>query len=1262
MKKLLITLAAAATLFAAGLDMHAQTAEQIAAFEKDLQEFREDIKNVGMSVVFVKNNHIAYRNSFGVKNMETGEKVDEYTLFRIASISKSFSATSMMQLIDQGKVSLNTDVSKLAGFKVRNPKYPNKVITLEMLLSHTSSINDSEGYFTLDVIDPATNPNWKNCYNDYEPGKGYEYCNLNYNMVGTFIEKLSGERFDQYVVKHVLRPLRLYGGYCVDSLDSKRFASLYAWDGEKFYEETEAYEPRSERIRNYKTGRDTPVFSPTGGMKISAPDLARYMMMHMNYGTDPNQIKVIPEKLSKEMQRPRSSDENYGLALWQTDAYSPGVTLTGHTGGAYGLRSAMFFNPEEKYGFVVISNGALEYASDGKTNVLDGAVSLMYKHFVKNAPKEPETIPIIQPKREFRGAWIHIVGDTKMRNMTTDQIKSWFTSTLDILKDTGCNAVVFQVRPQADAFYESSLEPWTRFLTGEQGKAPDPYWDPLQFMVEECHARGMELHAWLNPYRVTSNDTEELCKDHMYYKKPELFLKYGKQLYLNPAEPEARAHTVKVIADIVKRYDVDAIHFDDYFYPYPIAGEEFPDEASFRKYGPAMGYSAGQKADWRRENVEILIKDINTTIKGIKPWIRFGISPFGIHRNVADTPDGTGSRTNGLSNYDQLYADVPGWAEKGYIDYITPQIYWKIGHRLADYDELIHWWNDGNFGGHLYVGQSISTFSEPDLDNPKVNQMGRKMQQVRDLPNVHGNTWWPGWSIEKNDGGFADLLKRYQSIPALIPAYSHIDDIAPAPVRNVALNGRNLTWTPAYTDDPMQKAAWYVVYKFAKGAKVNIEDNSAIVSVTKEPKLALSGDDKWCTFAITAVDHCWNESAPSVFTLGDGVYSIVTNPGENVAKQMRVSWASEQKGTYVKYTPAVDFDWSMAKIAKPEYEELCTAYDSLYSKDAYNNNFYEYARFIKCGATLDGLAPDTEYRYVICSENGKVLSEVHRFKTAGANKWSACIISDFHSYPPLPKRLESAMKMVRTIEEKDGSMDWILHLGDVTAWGGSWSFWKKLYDEPYFSKYLWAGLNGNHDNMVRTNAQSSDFFRYANYVPGNGYEGQEGVCYHFRYGNAMFVMLNNEDMRSDEGFRKAQAWVKKVVTDAKAKADAPDFVIVCEHYQWFYGESGKTSHYAKWKDLFEEIGVDLALSGNNHIYVRSKEIGGVTYLQTASSDNERGQEMEPSLTDNQDIIEYRWTEGGKTISALDLKAAGRKLTLSLYDRDGNKLDSVTIKK
>jgi CubicO group peptidase (beta-lactamase class C family) len=356
-------------------------------FEKDMGAYLAEIEAVGVSCAVVKDNKIIYHHNFGVKDLATGEPVDDQTLFRIASISKSFTATSLLQQIEQGKLSLTDDVSDLLGFKVRNPKFPDTVITLEMLLSHTSSINDDQGYWTtIDIINPDINPDAGLCYNDYEPGCGeYEYCNLNLNLAGTILERVSGERFDQYVVNHVLRPLGLYGGYCVDSLDKSRFAHLYAWDDEagKFVDNyDEAYAPRSEKVANYTMGHDALIFSPTGGMKISALDLARYMTMHMNYGTTPDGVRIISEESSRNMQVPRSEAEHYGLNLWLADDYVPGITLVGHTGGAYGLSSAMFFDPEKKYGFVIICSGS--HDAEGTHNVLHQGIARMYHYFIED--------------------------------------------------------------------------------------------------------------------------------------------------------------------------------------------------------------------------------------------------------------------------------------------------------------------------------------------------------------------------------------------------------------------------------------------------------------------------------------------------------------------------------------------------------------------------------------------------------------------------------------------------------------------------------------------------------------------------------------------------------------------------------------------------------------------------------------------------------------------------------------------------------------
>lgn len=340
---------------------------------------------VGLSVAVVKKGAMVYTTSFGLKNIENRTPLKENDIFRIASISKSFSATSIMQLVEAKKIKLDDDVSNLIGFKVRNPKFPDLVITLKMLLSHTSSLNDSEGYFTLDVINPEKNSDWEKCYSDYAPGADYRYCNLNFNMVGTIIERISGQRFDKYVKQHVLDPLGLYGGYQVGALDSSKFVSLYEYDSasKKFTAAPMAYNPRTTEIEQYVMGYSTPIFSPTGGMKISAIDLAKYMTMHMYFGKY-NSVRIIKKKSAHVMQTPVSNgEEGYGLALHKTRKIIPGKTLTGHTGSAYGLYSMMFFDPKEKFGIVAITNGCNPVYENAFNQPLRAVVNVLYEELIQ---------------------------------------------------------------------------------------------------------------------------------------------------------------------------------------------------------------------------------------------------------------------------------------------------------------------------------------------------------------------------------------------------------------------------------------------------------------------------------------------------------------------------------------------------------------------------------------------------------------------------------------------------------------------------------------------------------------------------------------------------------------------------------------------------------------------------------------------------------------------------------------------------------------
>ncbi len=465
------------------------------------------------------------------------------------------------------------------------------------------------------------------------------------------------------------------------------------------------------------------------------------------------------------------------------------------------------------------------------------------------------------PKREFRAAWIQSVNG-QFRGMPTEKLKQNLIGQLNSLQKAGINAIIFQVRPEADALYASRLEPWSRFLTGVQGKAPEPYWDPMQFMIDECHKRGMEFHAWINPYRTKTTLKSELAPNHVYNIHPEWFVTYGDQLYFDPALPESRRHICMVVSDIVSRYDVDAIHMDDYFYPYPIKGKDFPDDASFARFGG--GFS--NKGDWRRSNVNVLIKKLHETIREIKPWVKFGVSPFGIYRNESSDP--LGSKTKGLQNYDDLYADVLLWAREGWIDYNIPQIYWHIGHPVADYETLVKWWARNTENRPLFIGQSVmNTVQNADPKNPSINQLPRKMALQRAYQTIGGSCQWPASAGIENAGTYRDaVIAEYHKYPALPPVFDFMDNEAPGKVRKVkpiwTEDGYILFWTAPKYKEEMNRAVQYVVYRFDAKEKVNIDDPSHIVAITRDNfyKLPYEDGKTKYRYVVTALDRLHNES------------------------------------------------------------------------------------------------------------------------------------------------------------------------------------------------------------------------------------------------------------------------------------------------------------------------------------------------------------------------------------------------------------------
>lgn len=362
--------------------------------DSKMEDIMQQRKAVGLSVAVVKDGQIIYNESFGFKSLEDSTLLENDHIFRIASISKSFTTTALMTLVEEDKLCLDTDVSELVGFTVRNPQYPQEVITVKMLLSHTSSINDSQGYFVLDVLNPDKNSDYEKCYNNYSPGSEYEYCNLGFNTIGAIIENISNERFDDFVKRTVLDPLQLNANFNVDSLDSDQFVNLYAYTVEegdsikKFVHRPDAYLSRAEDIsNNYILGYSTPIFSPTGGMKISSTDLTKYMLMHMNYGYSPIlQIRVISEESARKMQEPiaKMSEGNfYGLALRESKTLIPGETMIGHTGSAYGLYSAMFFEPTKGFGIVMITNGCDGEYEEGFLKIQRDVIRELYNVFIK---------------------------------------------------------------------------------------------------------------------------------------------------------------------------------------------------------------------------------------------------------------------------------------------------------------------------------------------------------------------------------------------------------------------------------------------------------------------------------------------------------------------------------------------------------------------------------------------------------------------------------------------------------------------------------------------------------------------------------------------------------------------------------------------------------------------------------------------------------------------------------------------------------------
>ena len=368
---------------------------------------------------------------------------------------------------------------------------------------------------------------------------------------------------------------------------------------------------------------------------------------------------------------------------------------------------------------------------------------------------------------EFRGVWVATVENIdwpSKKGLSNQEQKQEFIALLDLHQKNGMNAIIMQVRPSGDAFYPSTLEPWSEYLMGKQGLPPSPFYDPLEFMIQETHKRGMEFHAWINPYRAVFNTKKSsIAPSHITRLHPEWFLTYGDKKYFNPGLAQVWQHTNRIVRDLVTRYDIDAIHMDDYFYPYRIAGKEFPDEKTYQQNKRGLS-----KEDWRRSNCDTIVKQLYATIHQIKPAVQFGISPFGIWRNKSKDPRGSETK-GGQTNYDDLYADILLWLERGWVDYIAPQIYWEHGHPLANYDTIIDWWDTHSYGKNLYIGHGMYKAGTNTSWRNK-EEIPYQIKREREEENTRGSIYFSSSSFKNNPNNWNDSLQQnYYQKPALLP-------------------------------------------------------------------------------------------------------------------------------------------------------------------------------------------------------------------------------------------------------------------------------------------------------------------------------------------------------------------------------------------------------------------------------------------------------------------------------------------------------------
>ncbi|GAA4005563.1 family 10 glycosylhydrolase [Allokutzneria multivorans] len=475
---------------------------------------------------------------------------------------------------------------------------------------------------------------------------------------------------------------------------------------------------------------------------------------------------------------------------------------------------------------------------------------------------ESGTVACPAPAKALRGLWIASIGNINWPSapgLPSERVRTEYRDLLDGARRVRANAVFVQVRPTADAFFPSEFEPWSHWLTGAQGK--DPGWDPLAFAVAEAHARNLEFHAWFNPYRISKNDDlTKLAPNHPARLHPEWVLRYGGGLYYNPGIPAVRELVEKVVVDVVRRYDIDGVHFDDYFYPYPVAGQRLDDDQTYEENGAGFP----DRAAWRRDNVDRLVSGLSAKIKAAKPWVSFGVSPFAVWRNGKTDPAGSDT-TAGVQTYDDLHADTRKWVRQRWIDYVAPQIYWHIGFPAADYAKLVDWWSREvrGTGVALYLGQAayrIGSSTAPQWTDPE--EMPRQIRLSSAVPEVSGHIYFQIHSVLANPLGFRDrLINDIHRLPALAPSRETVPDWGrpwpPSPTTSRVDGGVQVRISPLGLPP-----TYYAIYRAERRGcaamidTVRADASGGAVFLDRSARPGVT-----YTYLVTAVDRGHHESA-----------------------------------------------------------------------------------------------------------------------------------------------------------------------------------------------------------------------------------------------------------------------------------------------------------------------------------------------------------------------------------------------------------------